>query len=247
LAAHADWPLCEQLNAWTDAQVSLDPLDPLVPRARRVRFAAAERESSNGSSGIKDTLYDQLIVQRHTVRTRERHWHDVMNALVWAAFPQAKWELHARQSKLVEQMLHSGHRNRSPMHDTLAMLDEGGVVVLAEPSLCDAIHARLCAKDRSALEHALVTHRASLIVFGHGILESIALRAQLCDVYAYVCVLPATLEHDAAKNPLKDRTFADTQLACALREERAPTYTKPRPSLLLDEDWLHKLQSDSRY
>ncbi|HEY8088160.1 MAG TPA: DUF3025 domain-containing protein, partial [Polyangiaceae bacterium] len=78
-------------------------------------------------------LYDARI-STGWVPTRERSWHDFLNALVWATFPRAKRALHARQLRVLGACIEPGARRlpprRSREHDALALVDEGGVVVL---------------------------------------------------------------------------------------------------------------------
>jgi hypothetical protein len=98
-------------------------------------------------------LYDARITLDFEVPTRERCWHDFMNALVWGTFPRAKRALHARQHRAIAARLAPGARTLPPVRtrelDALALLDEGGVVLLPG--------------------------RAAPIVFGHAIYESLAL------------------------------------------------------------------------
>lgn len=99
-------------------------------------------------------LYDARITLDRVVPTRARSWHDLMNALVWGTFPQAKRALHARQHRAIAERLAPGARTLPPARtrelDALALLDEGGVVLLGSGF-------------------------AGTIVFGHAIYESLAL------------------------------------------------------------------------
>jgi hypothetical protein len=99
-------------------------------------------------------LYDARITLDRVVPTRARSWHDLMNALVWGTFPLAKRALHARQHRAIAERLAPGARTLPPARtrelDALALLDEGGVVLLgSDPE--------------------------GTIVFGHAIYESLAL------------------------------------------------------------------------
>lgn len=75
-----------------------------------------------------EALYDAQIVAGR-VPTRMGSWHDFMNALVWATFPKAKRILHEKQHALV---LANGPSapHRTPEQDALAMVDEGGIVIV---------------------------------------------------------------------------------------------------------------------
>lgn len=81
--------------------------------------------------------YDRRIVEGGVVPTRVGSWHDFLNALVWATFPQAKLALHRRQHAIV---VPSAPR-RTTEGDALAMLDEGGVFRLPSGALLVFGHA----------------------------------------------------------------------------------------------------------
>jgi hypothetical protein len=125
-AAERDWPPVEAY-----ARAFVDPATP-VP----VRFEASPPSPRRRRPGPVDPrrLYDARITRERCVPTRPRSWHDFLNALVWATFPRAKLALHQRQHRaLVERIPEGAHRlpaTRSREHDALALLDEGGVVVL---------------------------------------------------------------------------------------------------------------------
>jgi hypothetical protein len=107
-------------------------------------------------------LYDAVIVKRGVVPTRAGMWHDFLNALVWATFPRAKLALHRRQHEAIERWVPDGAMQlpnaRTPELDTLALLDEGGVLVLD-------------AGGRPASE--LVADRRAWIYFGHALYEGL--------------------------------------------------------------------------
>jgi hypothetical protein len=119
---HADWPdVCEYVKAFEgEPPVRFEPASP-----RRRRAAGPV---------VRSDLYDAVIVDRRVVPTRARMWHDFLNALVWATFPQAKLALHRRQHAAIEEWLPPGATQlpnaRTRELDALALLDEGGVVVL---------------------------------------------------------------------------------------------------------------------
>jgi Protein of unknown function (DUF3025) len=61
-------------------------------------------------------------------------WHDYLNALVWATFPRSKLALHTRQHRAIERWIPEGATQlpnaRTRELDALALVDEGGVIVL---------------------------------------------------------------------------------------------------------------------
>lgn len=94
--------------------------------------------------------YDERI-EAGVVPTRASSVHDLMNAIVWAAFPRSKRLVHTQQLALLRAS--GDHSRRSAEHDTIAMLDEGGVLFAGTPEAPDAV-----------------------VVFGHAILEHVATR-----------------------------------------------------------------------
>jgi hypothetical protein len=114
-AEHACFPAPEELRAPGVLFVS-------ARKPRRVRRVAAT-----------EAAYD-VRIERGEVPTRPGSWHDFLNALVWATFPASKRAIHALQAALVRRALHANPHAlpnaRTREHDALALLDEGGVIVL---------------------------------------------------------------------------------------------------------------------
>jgi hypothetical protein len=113
LADLQDWPTVEELDTrlHTPAGVRFRRQPP------RPRFGPAPR------------VYDAAIVTERVVLTRPRSWHDLLNALMWARFPRAKAQLHARQHRVVTTHRPARGDARGREGDALAMLDEGGVLL----------------------------------------------------------------------------------------------------------------------
>jgi hypothetical protein len=143
-AGERDWPAVESYaRAFGD------------PEGAPVRFEAEAAPPRRRRRPVdRAALYDARIV-RGVVPTRPRSWHDYLNALVWATFPAAKRALHARQHRVLDARVPDGARvlppTRSREHDALALIDEGGVVLL----------------ERGATTH--------LVVFGHALYEGLVL------------------------------------------------------------------------
>ena len=147
------WPEPEDLSCLFDgdAPVSFVPAAPRTRRGRRL--GASER-------------YDAIITEQRIVPTRRGSWHDLLNALVWATFPRAKRALHARQHRAITSSLGPDLRlpgGRTRDQDAVAMLDEGGVVIVDQggdaPSAIvfgHAIYERLVCDGRVSLWAAAV-------------------------------------------------------------------------------------------
>lgn len=119
------WPSLDELN---------DRLGALVNPAglRPVRFAASVPRSRRAKHRGVEALYDVRIHRDGEVSTRLCNAHDLFNALIWAMFPRAKRAVARRQHDAHLRRL--GARvgalpnARSREQDTLAMIDEGGVL-----------------------------------------------------------------------------------------------------------------------
>src|SRR5262249_38351080 len=120
LEGFARWPEPEELSCLFDGDSPVRFV-PAAPRARRGRrLGPSER-------------YDALIIEHRLVPTRRGSSHDLLNALVWATFPRAQRALHARQPRAITSRLGPDLRlpgGRTRDQDAVAMLDEGGVVLL---------------------------------------------------------------------------------------------------------------------
>jgi hypothetical protein len=161
-AGERDWPAVETYARVFGEHGSAPARFEEAPAPPRRRRGAVNR----------DALYDARI-ERGVVPTRPRCWHDFLNALVWATFPRAKRALHARQHRVLQARIEPQARTlpaaRSREHDALALVDEGGAVVL---------------EDGRA---------SSLVLFGHAIYEGFVLgrpEATACGVRLRVGALP---------------------------------------------------------
>jgi hypothetical protein len=162
LGAHAFWPQPDDLTRLFEGEPPVR-FEAAKPRRRRVRVPADDR-------------YDARIAVARRVPTRARSWHDVTNALVWAAFPNAKLALHTRQHGIIAGRLGLDLRlpgARTPEQDALAMLDEGGVAIVCSRSRRGDLE-RALERDSTKDLLQLVRDRSAVpMVFGHAIYESL--------------------------------------------------------------------------
>jgi hypothetical protein len=154
-----------------------------------VRFVVAAPPRRRAAPLDPRALYDARITLEGVVPTRERSWHDFMNALVWGTFPRAKRALHARQHAAIAARIAPGARTLPPARtrelDALALLDEGGVVLI----------------DGEAT------------IFGHAIYESLALGVAPA-VVAAIVVDPS----GAAGSGAERIAYADAALEAVLTD-----------------------------
>jgi hypothetical protein len=156
------WPSVAELGALFRDRLALPPAIELEPQ---------EDVRRRGLRRLED-IYEVRIARHGKLPTREGSWHDLANLLVWCAFPRAKRALVARQYSIVRARVPDDVVGLPPARtreqDALAILDEGGVVLL---------HARGDAPDLGApasVHAAIVDGRVVPRVFGHALLEAIA-------------------------------------------------------------------------
>ncbi len=139
----------------------------------RLRFAAQPKKPRRAKRGpvVLADLYDGSIALRGEVPCLTESYHDLFNALIFAAFPLAKHALHARQFRALEARVEPGilrlPEARTREQDALTVFDEGGSVVLVSREFHDAWQA---GKPWTQLE---LESGAQLWVFGHALLEHV--------------------------------------------------------------------------
>jgi Protein of unknown function (DUF3025) len=150
----SDWPDVGALNGLIDAAAGRDG----------PRFVAQT------PALLGDGLhYEQRILERAKIATRERNWHDLLNALVWLRFPTIKAGLNRRQ---VAEIAREGPKNRTRAQCALTHFDEAGVIVVLHDAALLAlwdVHdwQGLFWRERSAWSDG----RIQVAVFGHALLE----------------------------------------------------------------------------
>ena len=180
------WPIADAMNALATAHgdaasfPSPETIDAALGARAGVRFERQRPKPRRRRSGQPDSepMYDARIAREGCVPTRPGSWHDLMNALVWATFPAAKRALHARQHDLVVPAAPGESARRPRELDALALLDEGGVVVVTARPL----------EDEDALTAAIANGDAKAIVFGHAIYEGVVL-GRPAPLASVVCVV----------------------------------------------------------
>jgi hypothetical protein len=197
------WPIAMAARTFADrtAWPDVEEYNALFPdgSTHPVRFVSApiKRRRPPGPV-VRADLYDAMIAVRGVVPTRAGMWHDYLNALVWASFPRAKLALHRRQHAAIERWLPPGATQlpnaRTPELDTLALLDEGGVIVL---------------DDGSRQVEAAIADEPSWIFFGHALFEGL--------VFGRPAMISRAVVLDARDRP-RSLASADQLLAAALED-----------------------------
>jgi hypothetical protein len=163
------------LSLWSEFQHLLGGADwPDVAALNRVAdnaaLSACPRFVAQTPDLLRDGLHYELrIAERAEIATRERNWHDLLNALIWLRFPALKAALNARQ---VAEIARVGAKQRSRAQQALTHFDEAGVIaIVRDPELLESWDAHDWHGLFSAERAAWNDGRIEAIVFGHALLE----------------------------------------------------------------------------
>ena len=118
-----------------------------------------------------EAQYEPRCYLKGEVPTRADNWHDLLNALVWLAFPKTKAALNARHYHALNADRASGKNGRGPVRDVNTLFDESGVIVV----YADAELAKLLRdfkwKELFWQRREQVRAGMSFCLFGHGLYE----------------------------------------------------------------------------
>ena len=76
--------------------------------------------------------YHAAIVEQGLIHTRSDSIHDLMNALVWLSFPEAKSALHRAHYEAAQTRSQTAPSRRTAAENMLSHFDESGTVVISE-------------------------------------------------------------------------------------------------------------------
>ncbi len=150
-----------------------DSLPSLVFRRSQKRSRRRKRTEIDVAS-----LYDGSIALSGEVLCLEESYHDLLNAIVFCAFPRSKRVLHRRQYRALSAWLEetgalsAGARlpgTRSREQDALTIFDEGGTLVL----MTEAVLENLRETGQPLQVSAAGSPQVVPLLFGHGLLEQL--------------------------------------------------------------------------
>lgn len=215
-------PILSQISR-QDTWPTTEDYTALVARVREtrgldlpaLRFASQSKKPRRAKRGpvVLDELYDGSIALKGEVPCLTASYHDLFNAVIFAAFPLAKHALHARQFRALERRVTPGAPRlpeaRTREQDALTVFDEGGSVVLVS----EAFHARWRAGESwTALD--VESDQAQVWFFGHALLEHIFYGKFALRSCAVVVVRDATTPGDVMP-------WLDARVAARLTDESA--------------------------
>ncbi|MGB0134338.1 DUF3025 domain-containing protein [Dokdonella sp.] len=164
----ADWAGELRGELWPEAWPSVEQLDALRQRAIQDDGIDRPRLVAQSPTLLADDLHYEERIRRGQLATRERNWHDLLNALVWLRYPRIKRALNLAQCADIAVV---GRRERTRAQCAMTHFDEAGAIVLcSDPELLELWDRHdwhgLFWREREAWGS-----RIAVFVFGHAILE----------------------------------------------------------------------------
>lgn len=122
-----------------------------------------------------EAQYEPRCYLKGEVPTRANNWHDLLNALVWLAFPKAKAAINARHYQALTDTVKNDnaatHSQRGAVRDTNTLLDESGVIVVCADDELATLLRNFQWKELFWERRAQVQSRMGFYLFGHGLYE----------------------------------------------------------------------------
>lgn len=123
--------------------------------------------------------YEPRCYLHGEVPTRSDNWHDLLNALVWLAFPKTKAAINARHyAALMKQDEEPSGSQRGAVRDVNTLLDESGVIVAyssADAGLAGLLRdfkwKELFWHRREQVRPQSSRQAMGFYIFGHGLYE----------------------------------------------------------------------------
>jgi hypothetical protein len=146
----------------------LPELQKLVS-ARGVANASGAKLRLVRPSPARGRSYEARVYPDAELEVRERDWHDLLNVIVWLAYPRAKAALNARH--VVAAAAETS--GRGAVRDALTLLDESGMIVLAARD--DLLQHVRDFRWKTLFWHEREAVRESMrfLGFGHALLQKV--------------------------------------------------------------------------
>ena len=224
-------PLFEPLRAhapawdgeWPGLEVLQHALEQREPRVTNAAGAPLRLVAQGRRPRSFRERYEARLFLEGELQVRERNWHDLLNVLVWLAFPRAKAALNARHYAALEAQQAAGSRNRGPTQDALTLFDEGGVIVAsADEGLLDCLRNWRW-KELFWAQRARLAGRMRFHVFGHALYEK-ALQPFLGITARGIVLAPGPGHPEAS--PLEQLAALDARLAAHLSQTASLAATR---------------------
>jgi hypothetical protein len=173
--------------------------------------------------------YEAAILAGGQVPSRERNWHDLLNALIWLAFPRAKAALNAVQCAELERRRGT---SRGAVSDAATLFDESGLLLVApDGELAELLSTRQW--HEAFVARRGLWARARVYAFGHAVLEKLLMP------WPGITAKCLFLRHDAPLEAGSPPAALDAALAACWRDGRVsrPAALFPVPVLGIPGWW----------
>lgn len=149
--AGPQFPGCEQLNKLLPAELNSEG-------GHAIRFVPSKQ--------LDDGAYEYRIYTSGQVSTREQHWHDLFNALVWMRFPRIKVAMNSLHYHAIPE---EKDGCRGELRDALTLFDECGVIVVSDN--LETLTALAQRRWTDLFMSSTFANSAFVTVCGHAMLE----------------------------------------------------------------------------
>lgn len=146
-----EFPVCDQLNKLLPAGLNSEG-------GHAIHFVPSELLDDDG--------YEHRIYTTGQVSTREQHWHDLFNAMVWMRFPRIKIAMNMLHYHAIPD---EKDGCRGELRDALTLFDECGVIVVS-----DSLEMLTALAQRRWTDLFLADtfpNSVRVLIFGHAMLE----------------------------------------------------------------------------
>jgi hypothetical protein len=233
LGLYEGWPSVERIDALREHTVAADGFE-------RPQFVI------QSPALLADGLHYEQRIGSGRIATRERNWHDLLNALIWLRYPGIKSALNAAQCTDIAVV---GSRQRTRAQCAMTHFDEGGAVVLCSDPALIGLWDQHDWHDLFWRERSAWGRRIAVLVFGHALLELALQPERLLLAKAIVLQASPQQVQAVADQPVESCRAVDARIAEMIRAGsclRDPQALRPLP-LSGIPGWHDGAESESFY
>ncbi len=114
--------------------------------------------------------FERRVVEQNELIVRPNSLHDLLNVLVWLAFPKTK---RAISEAHVTLGVNANGKTRPRRRDVLTLFDESGIIVLSENDALPVMNQQHQWCELFVTHRTTFTQQARPILFGHGAMEQL--------------------------------------------------------------------------
>ncbi|MEZ5461602.1 DUF3025 domain-containing protein [Dokdonella sp.] len=225
----ADWACELPDRIWPDDWPSLEQLDALRLGATQADGHGRPVFVAQTPALLADGQHYEERIRLGRLATRERNWHDLLNALVWLRYPRIKKALNTAQCADIAVV---GPSQRTRAQYAMTHFDEGGAIVLCSDRDLMAMWDRHDWHGLFWRERAAWGTRITVLVFGHAVLELALQPERLLVAKSLALMTDAASMASIRVDPESMRSRLDEHVAGLIADGRAmadPQDLRPLP------------------